>query len=688
MVQLLVSLKKAFVEGEKNTPGDYFLALKVLCYTTWGLVPVCLLGGGLLWEFGLSFPILQFSALAIIAITITFFVFLLSFRLKEKAIIKPLLWIYVSFVTVVETLVIYYSGGIVSPAHWLYFITISELIILLSPVKGIIVATINFFLFLGIVVLEMKGILFFTSPSLTPIALTIVHSQNVGNIVSMLSLYAMCAILVSIIIFRLNRKRKDLEATNLLLEEKTVQMKSLLATSENRQEELTIKNKELTIAKESLFKLMQNIEEVNRRLRNQGNELGSRKNELEALNEEMLSKQKELMNTTAELEKANMDLQELDRLKSEFISTVSHEIRTPLTSIREGVALISEKALGSLNKKQEKFLSIVEKNVLRLNILIHDILDLSQLESDQMNLSRQALNLPVLITETVESMQTIALKKKIRIETSFAKNLPKVYADEHRITQVLFNLIANAMKFTQENGIIAVGVYQQSPKGPVHVSVVDTGVGISKEELAEIFNKFYQIKRQTGPGYQGAGLGLPICQKIIQLHEGEVWVESELGQGSKFTFSLPVFSTERYIEDIFQSMAEKAEVQEKNVSFVLFKILGFGFLKIENTKKQVNQLFDQFTELVVGMADSQSHVVTNPEQGFVLIFKNAVKEELDGEIRDVEKILKNASFFLGRQEYVLRYHIVKASYPEDGDSKEKLLQFLGIEKEALSRFQP
>ncbi len=687
-MKVRLKLTKIMDAKEKVSLYDYFHATRILCYTTLALVPVCLLGGWGLWELGFYFPVFQFSSLGGFSVGITLAILFLAYLWKDKQAIKPLLWFYVCFVTLAESLVIYFSGGIVSPAHWLYFLTISELIIFLSPVRGVIVAIMDVLIFLSLVLLEVSGKFSMKESFFSSLTPNDQLPHLIAHMVSMLTLYAIGALFLSLIIFRLNQKRKDLQSSNQMMEKQSKEMRRLLELSEDRRKELQSKNDELEQTKESLFRLMHNIEEVNKRLRLQGKELEHRKDELETLNKKLLRKQEELLKTAAELEKANINLQQLDQMKSEFISTVSHEIRTPLTSIREGVSLVQEKALGSLNKKQDKFMEIVQKNVNRLSGLIHDILDLSQLEVGKLELQRKAVDLSQIIKETVDSMQTMALKRKIRIETSFGKNLPRVYADEYRVSQVLFNLIGNAIKFTAEDGMIAVGAFQVPNEDSVHVSVVDTGKGMAKEEIGDIFNKFHQIGREVGPGYHGTGLGLPICQEIVQHHGGKVWAESELGRGSKFTFTLPIFSTEKYIEDVFQTMVENAEIQDKDVSFILYKILGFGFLKMDAKHKQVKELFDQFMELVVGATQKDSHVVADSEKGFVLILKNAYQKNIDEEVKKVDTTLKNSSFFLGHKEFDLRYHIVKAVYLKQGETKEKLLQFLGIEQEALSQFQP
>lgn len=674
----------------KKSPNlrDYFNALIVLCYTTWAVVPICLFLGWIVWEMGFAFPIDLFSWLGGCAVVITLFTFFLAYLWRERKRLVPLFWSYVTIVTILETLVVYFSGGIVSPAYWLYFLTISELIIFLSPTNGITLAIFNLFVFLGMIFLEMQGSI---SKEYSLIG-GFNHYQHfpklIGQAIGSLSLYAMGVIFLSIVIFQFKQKQSALESTNILLEKQSEEMKHLLELSDERRLSIEIKNQELERNKESIFKLMHHIEEVNRSLRSQGKELERQRDELESLNKRLLVKQEELLKTTAELEKANVELQQLDQMKSEFISTVSHEIRTPLTSICEGVSLINEKALGPLNPQQEKFVNIVQNNVLRLSALIHDILDLSKLESGLMEFKKKSIDLSPLIHGVIEVVKTLAEKRNIILETSFSKDIPFVYGDEQRIAQVLLNLIGNAIKFTQEGGMIVVGSYRLPGSDMIHVSVMDTGRGIPKEEIPEVFNKFYQVGREIGAGSKGTGLGLPICQEIIRLHGGKIWAESELGHGSKFTFTLPAFSVEHYVEDLFQDMVAKSEIRGKQVAFILYKILGFSFLKQDTNPKQVEQLFDHFADLVHSKTRSDARAVTDPENGFVLVLQISNEENIGREILEIENSLASASFFLGDHEVNLKFHIAKAIYPRDGQTKGKLLQFLGIREEALVQFKP
>ncbi|MBI4398908.1 MAG: hypothetical protein HY586_07255 [Candidatus Omnitrophica bacterium] len=657
---------------------DYYYALQILCYTTWALVPLGVITAGFVEETRM-----MFLGLSAAAVLVTILFLLPSFFWKPPKYASSLFWIYTALVTGMETFAIYFSGGVLSPACWLYFLTVSELIALLSPVRSLFVAATDALLLFGMLFLETTGALPHGGPDLSGAFFGL---EN--RFAWLWILIGFGAILLSLLVYTLRRKAADSESANALLAEQADELKHQMDIAEHKHMATEMKNQELEKNRESIFKLMHHVEEVNKRLRIQGGELESRKDELESLNKRLLTKQEELIRSTEELEKANTELQKLDYMKSEFISTISHEIRTPLTSIQEGVSLITEKAFGPLNPQQEKFMNIIHGNVQRLSALIHDILDLSKLESGLMQFRKSSVDIKQLIYGVVESMKAFALRRRLILGTSFGQDLPLVYGDEQRIGQVLINLIGNAIKFTQEQGMIVASAHPVPGEELIQVTVVDTGKGIPKEEISEIFNKFYQISREIGGGPKGTGLGLPICQQIVQLHGGKIWAESEPGRGSKFTFTLPVFSVENYLQDLFRDMVVKSEQRGQKISFVLYKILDYPFLKKGTAPKQLEQLFSQFTDRILSKISGDARMVTDMENGQVLMLKSSDEEIAAALPEEGQAPYNTESFFLGNHVVSIKVHEGHAFYPEDGDTKEKLLAFLGMHNEMLAQFKP
>jgi two-component system sensor histidine kinase GlrK len=229
-------------------------------------------------------------------------------------------------------------------------------------------------------------------------------------------------------------------------------------------------------------------------------------------------------------------LREVDRMKSDFYSLMSHELRTPLTSIKEGTNLFLEGHGGPVTEKQKWLLTIVAEESNRLIALVNSLMDLSKLEAGMLTYNFTKAELLPLVTTAAGEVLPLAEAKKIRIGTDIDV-VPPVTLDPERVLQVLRNLIGNALKFTPAGGAVSISVYNR--EGGVGVSVTDTGPGIPKEHRAAIFDKFRQATLAGSKKIPGTGLGLAIVKHIIQDHGGVVWVESEAGRGSTFTFVLP-----------------------------------------------------------------------------------------------------------------------------------------------------
>jgi signal transduction histidine kinase len=249
-------------------------------------------------------------------------------------------------------------------------------------------------------------------------------------------------------------------------------------------------------------------------------------------------KSRELEAATAELRAANERLKELDRLKDDFMSTVTHELRTPLTSIRA----FSEILLGNPDvelEQRRKFLSIITKETERLTRLINQVLDLAKIESGRAEWHVTRVDICELVTETLAGMSQLFKEKGITVETRLPARVPPVQADLDRVIQVLLNLLSNAVKFcAPDRGRIEVSVAEQP--GFVRVDVRDNGPGISAADQRIIFDKFRQAGDTLTEKPSGTGLGLHISRQIVEHFGGRMWVESRLGEGARFSFTLPV----------------------------------------------------------------------------------------------------------------------------------------------------
>lgn len=257
-----------------------------------------------------------------------------------------------------------------------------------------------------------------------------------------------------------------------------------------------------------------------------------------AANKALRRKSLELKLATEELSKANAALLLNDQLKDEFLTTVTHELRTPITSIRALSEILHDNP--DLDEEESRhFLQTIVRETERLSRLISQVLDLERLESGQQKLNLTRVNMRLCIENAVDSVDQLIKEKGIKIKVNTQENLPTFSGDDDRLQQVIINLVSNSIKFCpSENGVIEISTYLID--GLIKVNVFDNGPGIPVDDQRFIFDKFYQANNQTIKKPKGSGLGLPICKKIITLHNGQIWLESESRKGSRFSFTIPV----------------------------------------------------------------------------------------------------------------------------------------------------
>jgi PAS domain S-box-containing protein len=245
----------------------------------------------------------------------------------------------------------------------------------------------------------------------------------------------------------------------------------------------------------------------------------------------------ELSETNRQLELRNREVERANRLKSEFLASISHELRTPLHTIIGFSELLAEEVEGPLNEKQRRFLGHIHKDAQHLMELINDILDLSKIEAGRVELHREAVEVSAAVADVLASMRPMSAAKAIEMTSRIESGI-FVYVDAVRFREILSNLLSNAVKFTAEHGRIWIDLVAEECFATV--SVADTGVGIAPEEHTSIFKKFYQTGSTTRGVREGTGLGLAITKHLVELHGGRIWVESRVGQGSRFKFNVPL----------------------------------------------------------------------------------------------------------------------------------------------------
>ncbi|PIU42294.1 MAG: hypothetical protein COS99_01020 [Candidatus Omnitrophica bacterium CG07_land_8_20_14_0_80_42_15] len=345
---------------------------------------------------------------------------------------------------------------------------------------------------------------------------------------------------------------------------------------------------------------------------------------------------------------------EAERLKNELISTVSHELRTPLTTMKTFVSIVSDGIAGPVTGDQKEYLNIIMSNMNRLGRMINDLLDISKLEAGRMELKKRLVDLALLIKDQLASFMPEAENKKITLSSGLPEKLPQLYIDPDRIAQVLMNLIGNALKFTPEGG--SVKIQAQELDDSIQVQVVDTGVGIAKENFSKLFDRFQQIDRKPGPGAKGTGLGLAISKSIVDLHKGKIWVESEIGKGSKFIFTLPKIEEESYFYECVTEGIKRARDNAATFSLIIFGV--------EESSKS---LLPEIEVLLKKSVRQASDAVLRFQKGsLIAILCDNGKESLSGFAQRLKGIIEAG----------LRISTKSggASYPDDAQTAKELVE--------------
>jgi signal transduction histidine kinase len=245
----------------------------------------------------------------------------------------------------------------------------------------------------------------------------------------------------------------------------------------------------------------------------------------------------------AEVKEKNAALERANHLKSQFLANVTHELRTPLHSIISYGALILEGFVdGELTTEQEEHIQFMVRRAEDLSHLVDDMLDLSKIEADRIEVKPEPLALGPCLTEVVNQLKPLANTKALHLNLEMEAGLPQAMADSHRVRQVAINLVSNALKFTEKGGVTIRCMLLRNAD-MLRISVHDTGIGISPAALGYIFEAFRQADGSTTRRFGGTGLGLTIARKLVELQGGEVAVESVLGEGSTFSFTLPIVAS-------------------------------------------------------------------------------------------------------------------------------------------------
>jgi signal transduction histidine kinase len=278
---------------------------------------------------------------------------------------------------------------------------------------------------------------------------------------------------------------------------------------------------------------IEELEQQNRDLAAVLAELEEKREQLEGLN-------RELTETNQELNEANARLLELAEMKEEFLALTTHDLRSPLTVISGVISFFTSGRLGELSPEQKNMVAMMERNAQSLIELVNDLLDASKLEAGSLRLDTTSFELRPLAVELVETMEPLAREKVIEFRVDIPEGVPRVEADRAKLRRILVNLLSNAVKFTGRGGAITISARPEGER--VRLAVSDSGVGIAPEDISRLFDKYEQARNRATSGEKGTGLGLYITKQLVDLHDSEIKVQSELGKGSTFSFTVATAS--------------------------------------------------------------------------------------------------------------------------------------------------
>lgn len=387
---------------------------------------------------------------------------------------------------------------------------------------------------------------------------------------------------------------------------------------------------------------------------------------VDALNKEIAARKRseeEIKKAQDALQAKNEELKKLNQIKSDFISTVSHELRTPLSITKEGISLILDRVVGDINERQSDILTTSRNNIDRLARIINELLDISRIEAGRLELKMEPVGIVAIIKEVAAGFESKIKEKGLELVTDLPAGDIEIYADPDKIAQVFTNLINNAVKFT-DKGFIEVSV-KETP-GAVTCSVSDTGTGIPKEDLPNVFEKFRQFSRVAGPGDRGTGLGLSIVKGLVVAHKGNIWVESLPGKGAKFIFNLPKYNTESLLREYVNSGVESAKKTGSRMSLISVSVADFPDMEKKTDTEGTHRVLKEMRDVVAGMLRREGDTVIKYTGEIMVFLPNCNRE---GAV-SVQKRIRGALdeyLRLKRQNLSIKLNFGCVTYPDDAE---------------------
>ncbi|OGW75054.1 MAG: hypothetical protein A2Z72_08200 [Omnitrophica bacterium RBG_13_46_9] len=370
------------------------------------------------------------------------------------------------------------------------------------------------------------------------------------------------------------------------------------------------------------------------------------------------------------LEEKEKELQKLQRLKSDYSSIISNEFREPLISIKNVASLLPMIRKGRIDRNEAEFFDILMRNSNILIQLLDDLLDVCKMETGEFGIRRGPVNMMDLVKEVKASFISKAKERGIELKERFLiGNEVEIYVDRDRISQVFSNLVTSAFKLTEKGHI----EFSIEDKGDMlECYVADTGIGISEEELPEVFNKFQHFDRVASPEMKGLGLSLSVAKGIVTLHKGNIWAESKLNEGTKFSFTLPKYTAQEAIKEYVISSMEYSVENKSHFSILKFELNNIDNMQKEIGKERCKSVKEALERLIKNNIRQQTDAIFRTTNAVFTTLPSVRKE---GVLIIIERLERGIKEYLSRERLDKKVIISckSASFPEDGNNYEKYM---------------
>ena len=364
----------------------------------------------------------------------------------------------------------------------------------------------------------------------------------------------------------------------------------------------------------------------------------------------------------------------MEKLKDDLINTVSHELRTPLSISKEAISLILERVPGQINDQQTEILGIANKNIERLARIINELLDISKIEAGKVEVKKEDVDLTALIRMTALTFEGTAKDKGLELRVALPEQTILGWADEDKLSQIFTNLIGNALKFTSR-GYVEIAAEERESEIICRVS--DSGIGIAGEDLPRIFDKFIQFGRKNGPGDRGTGLGLAIVKGLVELHKGEIRVESEAGRGTTVFFTLPKMSFQDRFREYLSTLFQEAADRKGAFSLLVFSVPDVAGLMAESPGR-IRAAMNDMEQLLKKSLRRRGDRVLRDQGRFFLLLPETKKKDAPFVLERMKEGLRQfiqADDFLKRR---IRLETESLSFPEEAIELGKLVTPEGV----------